>query len=75
MRIPMRCVALASLLTLAGCVAATQNHAAEVARKRCAEMGKVFLETRKIEDGGVLGYAGVAGECVTPGDPGMGKKS
>ena len=57
------------LLLQCGCVAETQRNSAKFAEKRCAARGEQFVQTQKISEGGITGYAGVIGECVGSDDP------
>ena len=69
MKLTTRLVLLAAYAALAGCTAMVQEEARKTARQSCAKDGKRFLETEKLDDGGIFGTAGVKGECVEPNDP------
>lgn len=69
MKLAIRLVLLVSSAALAGCTTMAQERARKSLQKQCVNIGMVFLETKKIDEGGLFGHAGLMGECVEPNDP------
>lgn len=69
MKLATRLVLLLSSAALAGCTTMAQEDVRKSLQERCVKLGRVFLQTEKIDEGGLFGQVGLMGECVEPDDP------